>query len=128
MRWVALVPGLFLFLWLSACAPSSPPIPHESPFRGIITLGFETSVFTPCDSDEPSSWLALSKKSNFSARYKNLMKRQPADQQDLPVYAHFVGVQVSGDPNGYGHLGQFTSEITLTKVLSLQLAPDGKCP
>lgn len=128
MRWAALM--LFVLFSLCACAAcaSSPPIPHESSFKGIITRGFETSIFKPCDSDDAPSWLTLSTKSNFSTRYKNLMKRESDGQQDIPVYAHFVGVKISGDANGYGHLGQFTSEITLTKVLSLQPAPEGKCP
>jgi len=125
MRFLSLI-VLCLLAGISACAPTPTP-PQETAFKGIVTSGFEVSAFKPCNSDQ-LSWFSAPSDSKFWDFYKKLASPPTNSHGYTQVYTEFIGVLASDDPNGYGHLNQYRSEITVQRTIDVQPAPDGKCP
>jgi hypothetical protein len=114
---------------LSACAPAKTPA-RETSFTGLVTYGFEVSVFKPCDAaeSERGSWFTAPPESGFWDRYKRLKDHQQDQHGYDQIYVHVTGIMSSGDPNGYGHLNAYPSELTVKKVFVIEPAVNGKCP
>ena len=115
-----------LLAGISGCGviQTSPP---EQTFEGILTYAFEVSSFRPCGS-ENDSWFTAPAESGFWEKYQALGPFQAGEQGTAYVYTRFTGTLASGDPNGYGHLGQYQSEVTVKEVLEIRPAIPGECP
>ena len=98
-------------------------------FAGFYSSGFEVSSFVPCDmiaSDPTGPGYWLNGTPDFYQRYSELSQQSGYDPATgyLPVFTRFKG-ELS--PAGsYGHMGAYSHEITVTKMLEMSL--DGSCP
>ena len=113
-----------------ACQTLSPtPGPTTGEFKGFYINGFEVSSFVPCDMVDDLAqgtgyW--LNGISEMSDQYYALVQSSGFDQGTgyLSVYVRFNG-ELSPPGGGYGHLGAYEREVTVTKLLEMSL--DGQC-
>jgi hypothetical protein len=102
-------------------------------FRGHFVSAFEVSSFTPCEPETQvpgfygAYWVTSTAESGFYTRYAEVTGVAQAQQPaGVPVYVHFIGDVSPDSKNGYGHLGGYAHEVTVTQVLEMSL--DGECP
>jgi hypothetical protein len=124
--------SIMLASLLTSCASF---IKSEATFEGLYVTSFEVSVFYPCgmteDIDDQGNkdlgyWLTSTPDSSFNeqmTRFSTL--REPTG---LRVYVKFIGVLSPTKPfGGYGHLGMYKNEVTITKVLEMKSWSDNLC-
>lgn len=92
-------------------------LPRE--YAGHLSMGFETSAFTPCAPGE--RWWVSGLGAELSERYRAASKGQ--DYQ--PVFLRVRG-RLSGTGR-YGHLGGYERELEVLEILELRAAQDGDC-
>lgn len=119
MRWFSLFWVLFM---LVGCANNEPT---TGIFRGYYQAGeFEVSAFLPCDQfGSPGNgngyWLTP-RHDSFYERYAHLFG-SPAGAFPM-VYVRFEGTLSPYKKNGYGHMSMYDHEITVEKLLEMELA------
>jgi hypothetical protein len=98
-------------------------------FEGYYASGFEVSSFVPCEAAGEAGYGAgywLTGTPDFYDTYSRLVTESGHDPVTgyFPVYTVFEGTL---SPEGhYGHLGAYTREVTVTKLIEMSL--DGTCP
>ena len=99
-----------LLLVTSTCACHEAPTTFGPNFSGQFSAGFEVSSFQPCGSDE--QWW-VEDGSDLYQRYNQL---------GLPEYAPaFAAVEgVLSAPGTYGHLGAYSRQFQVTRVLAVR--------
>jgi hypothetical protein len=124
--------ALAFAFWNRTFQPA-PTVTRDVEFRGHFVSSFEVSAFTPCTPETQvpgfsgAYWVSSTPESGFYTRYAEVtgvvQRQQPAG---VPVYVHFIGDVSPDSKNGYGHLGGYAHEVTVTQVLEMSL--DGVCP
>lgn len=100
--------------------------PETGPeFQGQYLQSFEVSSFVPCGSTEKPGygvgyWLNWDDSKSYD-RYRAEISKQV---DNAVVYLKFTGT--ISPPGQYGHLGVYTREVTVEKVLEVKLR--GICP
>lgn len=85
------------------------PAPTPQTYRGRITIGFERSLFQPEGTNE-FYWA------------KGPLHTLPIERHDRTI-DHFFDVEVEGvisEPGNYGHLGLYSREIRISKLLKTE--------
>src|SRR5687767_2500106 len=95
-------------LWRAGRLPFVKP---GDSFEGMYTSSFETSSFVPCGSNEPRYWLVWAAKSDFASAFR----AHNLGAQGGTVYVRLKGKLETKDEGGFGHLGQYKGQITVTK-------------
>jgi hypothetical protein len=98
------------------------PGPTGEEFEGDFTLGFEQSSFIPCDKPDLRYWLVWAGGVDLPGRIEQLGISGPYAE----VHLSFRGMLETGSATGYGHLGRYDGQVTVTELL--ELTRDGKCP
>lgn len=113
------------FLSFGCPAPTNPS-EGTGTFAGLYLQGFEVSVFTPCGRGSPSSTTGywLTGNAAFHERYSALATTRGSNGFGPVVYTRFTGT-LSAE-GGYGHLGVYKREITVTSVTEMAIRTD--CP
>lgn len=81
-------------------------------FEGMYTSAFETSSFVPCGSSEPRYWLVWAADSEFATAFRE----HNLGAQGGTVYVRLKGKLETRTRDGYGHLGQYKGQLTVTKL------------
>jgi hypothetical protein len=81
-------------------------------FEGMYTSAFETSSFVPCGSRDSRYWIVWRADSDFAAAFDE----HNLGLQGGELYVRLQGKLETGNPNGYGHLGQYNGQLTVTKL------------
>jgi hypothetical protein len=103
--------------------------PRVSTFQGLYTTAFEVSVFHPCGVRIPTEivedvgfqmyWLESAPDSGFNERLEAFHSlRGPTGE--LKLFVKFVGTTSPTKPFGYGHLGMWANQVTVTEVLDMR--------
>ena len=85
--------------------------------RGHLSLGFETSAFTPCGAPEGERWWVAGLPPEGHQRYRELTSKMYE-----PVFVRVRGALSS--PGNYGHLGAYQRELTVLELLELRKAKE----
>lgn len=128
-----LIPLLVLVL-ASACN-GLPQLPNSTTtFSGYYTSAFETSAFLSCDQQAAglaaAYWLSAEPRANFFEQFSKLGTPTPTGATPAPYTPQSAFVKFEGKlspPGQYGHLGMYSREITLTKLLAIALPADNQC-
>ena len=110
-------------------------VKSETTFEGLYATSFEVSIFYPCgmteDIDDQGDkglgyWLTSTPDSGFNEQLTKFSTlREPTG---LRVYVKFIGVLSPTKPfGGYGHLGMYKNEVTVTKILEMKSWSDNLC-
>lgn len=124
---------ILLITLLASCASKEGII-----VEGRYSTSFEVSVFMPCrtnnqkelwESADKNSvyWLTSTPASHFSEQlkpYYSLM--EPTGE--LNMYVKFIGDISPTKKNGYGHLGMYSNQVTVTEVVEMEPWVDRQCP
>lgn len=106
--------------------------------EGRYSTSFEVSVFMPCRTDNQKElwesankntdyWLTSTPASDFSEQLKSYYPfMEPTGE--LHMYVKFVGDISPTKKNGYGHLGMYSNQVTVTEVLEMEPWVDRQCP
>jgi hypothetical protein len=107
----------------------------EATFEGLYATSFEASVFYPCGMTEDIEnqgnkdlgyWLTSTLDSGFNEQLTEFSALE--EPTGLRVYAKFIGVLSPTKPfGGYGHLGMYKNEITVTEILEMKPWSDNLC-
>jgi len=125
---------LLLAIGVAACSTNNVE-QGESIFEGYYAGGGELSYFEPCEGDPNSGnkngyWLESKRDTGFGEQYYALTVDDPPDGFGKGrVYVRFVGKLSPtrpGEGNGYGHLGSYKNQVTVSELLDMSL--DDKCP
>jgi len=113
-------------------------VKSEATFEGLYATSFEVSVFYPCgmgtqteDTEDQGNkdmeyWLTSTPDSGFHEQLEKFSDL--AEPTGLRVYVKFTGVLSPTKPfGGYGHLGMYKNEITVTKILEMKPWSDNLC-
>ena len=128
-----LIPLFAITIMLSNLLASCSP-PRPSVFEGRFSTSFEVSVFYPCGTEyvegvgdkDSGYWLVSTRDSGFNERLETFQSlRGPTGE--LSVYVKFVGTLSPKNQNGYGHLGMYSREITVTEVLEMKAWDENQC-
>lgn len=92
--------------------------PGEREFRGYYSQGFEVDSFRACG--ERQSWW-VREGADLRTRYAGLAEREYAE-----VFVVLRG-EITAE-GSYGHLGAYTRELSVSRVLELRPAGAGDCP
>jgi hypothetical protein len=109
--------NLLLVALLSGCSQSM-PWPSAGVYLGYYSFGFETSRFTPTNSDE-KWWLSGTNPCSELAH------------EVAPGFTPVLYVEVRGSlswKGKFGHLGQYSRELTVKEVLSCRKLWPGESP
>lgn len=82
-------------------------------FDGDFVLSFETSSFTPRDKPEARYWLAWGPDVKLMERLQAL----GFDKTHAEARLRFEGRLETGAKDGYGHLGRYTGQVTILRLL-----------
>lgn len=126
--------------------PTTPSLPTESVFEGRYTSAFEVSVFYPCSMKITEEyvegfgykslgyWLRSVPESGFQKQFQQIRSQVvAATDEGIPtvsVFVRFVGALSTTEDElgkGYGHMGLYTNEITVTNVLEMKTWDDSLC-
>lgn len=83
---------------------------RNAPFEGTYTLGPEVSSFVPGDGSV-RYWLAWAPESGFIEAFRAL-----GFESMGTVRATFEGKLETGAEAGYGHMGQYSGQVTVLKL------------
>lgn len=103
-------------LLLAACAGVTDPEAARD-FRGLYSWGFEVSAFQPCGTE--AQWWVVGGDS-IVERYTRLVQ-----QSYSPVYVSLRGR--AGPEGTFGHLGAYTRELEVDRVVEMRAARPGEC-
>ncbi|MGE0598045.1 MAG: hypothetical protein AB7J35_12890 [Dehalococcoidia bacterium] len=115
-QWWYLAIGLFVAVLaiLAGIAIYRSQRERSSTFVGKYSYGFEVSSFVPCNSPDVKYWLVWQKPIDLTSE----MQKAGANGFGSEVYLKFEGkLETGGD--GYGHLGQYTGQLEITKLVSV---------
>lgn len=96
-------------------------------FEGTFTFGWEVSSFVPGGPSEtaPRYWVAWTPESGFMERFK----AHGFDPAWSPGYGtvrtRFEGTLEEGATGGYGHMGQYSGQVTVQRVLAMSRPESG---
>ena len=121
--------------------PSTTPevITGTEVFTGHYFQAFETSTFVPCNTTGLPKygvgyWIEAEPQSGFYELYNTTIASLIATQvprrgEGVMVFARFEGIlsPEKAYPYAYGHLSQYTRQITVTKALDMELYASGQC-
>ena len=105
--------------------------PQEKTYEGLFSSAFEVSVFYPCGLSTPEAfagesgyvetgyWLVSTPDSGFNEQLQNFHSLR-GDTGQLSVYVKVVGTLSPIKEHGYGHLGMYSNEITVSEVLDMK--------
>jgi hypothetical protein len=113
---VAAIAGLALW-WLRRRRQT----PEEQSFEGTFTFGWEVSSFVPGDGSRtsPRYWLAWTPESRFMEKFKESGYDAAWTPGYGRVWTRFLGVLENGGRGGYGHMGQYDAQVTVTRVIEM---------
>ena len=113
-------------------------VKSEETFEGLFVTSFEVSVFYPCGmgmqtegiedqgNKDLGYWLTSTPDSGFNEQLTKFSTL--TDPTGLRVYVKFIGVHSPTKLfGGYGHLGMYKKEITVTKILEMKPWSDNLC-
>ena len=111
---------------------------EDTVLEGRYTTAFEISDFMPCntryqkeywDSANNNSvyWLTSTPESNFNEQLKTYLHLL-GPTGELNMYVKFVGNISPTKKNGYGHLGMYSNQVTVTEVVEMEPWMDQQCP
>ena len=110
-------------------------VKSEATFEGLYATSFEASVFYPCGMTENIEdqgnkdmeyWLTSTPDSGFHEQLEKFSDL--AEPTGLRVYVKFTGVLSPTKPfGGYGHLGMYKNEVTVTRILEMKSWSDNLC-
>lgn len=83
-----------------------------SSYTGKYVALFETSSFVPCDEPDVRYWLVWGPKVDLPGELKML----GFDGLGTEAYLRFSGRLETGSASGYGHLGQYSGQLTIKKL------------
>jgi|GEM_PF-1288194 len=94
---------------------------NEQAFEGTFTFGWEVSLFVPGDASRqgPRYWLAWTPESRFMERFRQCGYDPAWTPGYGRVRTRFLGVLENGAVGGYGHMGQYEAQVTVTRVLEM---------
>lgn len=101
--------------------------PAERTFEGTFTFGWEVSAFVPGppSARSPRYWVAWTPESRFMEKFKE----QGYDAAWTPGYGtarvKFMGSLETGAASGYGHMGQYSGQVTVVRVIEMGRAEPG---
>ncbi len=101
--------------FLGACAGQARD--HVDRFSGLFTFGFETSAFVSDDGLGPW-WL-----SSHGEVWPDVVAPIDAEGRGPWGQAHLVVEGVLSKPGRYGHLGAYSRELVVTRVIEAQRVP-----
>ena len=99
----------------------SSPGSGDGEFEGVFTLSFERSSFTPCAKPGVRYWLDWP----VDVKLMDEVKRLGFDSTFVEVHLRFDGTLKTGAPGGYGHLGQYSGQVTVARLH--EVTRDGPC-
>ena len=112
--------------------------PRESIYEGLFSSAFEVSVFYPCGLSTPEAfvgesgyvetgyWLVSTPDSGFNEQLQDFHALR-GDTGQLSVYVKVVGTLSPTKEYGYGHLGLYSNEITVSEVLDMKPWDSKQC-
>jgi len=127
------IPLIIITIMLSNLLASCTSL-QDSIFEGLFSTSFEVSVFYPCDTEyvegvynkDLEYWLTSTSDSGFNEQLKTFHSLiEPTGQ--LKMYVQFVGRISPTKQNGYGHLGMYSNQITVTEILDMKPWVDTLC-
>ena len=83
-------------------------------FVGKYTSLLETSSFVPCEHPDVRYWLVWSGNVDLAGELKKL----GFDGLGTTAYLRFEGTLATGAPGGYGHMGQYSGQLVVTRLLN----------
>ena len=94
---------------------------HLVPGEGHLSIGFETSAFTPCDASyRGERWWASGLPPEGHARYRELTTKMYE-----PVFLKVRAIRTR--KGSYGHMGGYQRELTIVELLELRAAQPADC-
>ncbi|GIV61364.1 MAG: hypothetical protein KatS3mg044_0230 [Rhodothermaceae bacterium] len=115
-----------LLLGLAGCtifgpAGDAPDVFEGLPaeYEGVVSFGFEVSLFQPCGIDE-GWWVRRDESGRLQAGYAERAEK-PYDR----VYARVVGIP--GPRGRYGHTGAYEREFDVIEVLEMRKEVPPSC-
>jgi hypothetical protein len=134
LQFIAFTP-VFLLVSCSIFVPASTPAPASTEFEGFYTSSFEVSSFVKCGMNSQSGygqgyWLVST--TEFQEKFRRTLSGAagtygPKDNPRVfdTVYVRFTGTL---SPKGnYGHLGAYSNEVTVIKVIEMKTISSGFC-
>lgn len=124
---------ILLITLLASCASKEGII-----VEGRYSTSFEVSVFMPCRTNNQKElwesankntvyWLTSTPTSHFSEQLKSYYSlMEPTGE--LNMYVKFIGDISPTKKNGYGHLGMYSNQVTVTEVVEMEPWVDRQCP
>jgi len=92
----------------------------EGEFSGIVSFGFETQSFKPCDSPGERWWIWFPNQSDLVEYYSSL-----ASRDFEPIYFEIEGIIT--ESGNYGHLGSYNRELRPFRVIAANNIIPSKC-
>ena len=132
-----LIPILVIMIVLSNLLASCIS-PQDQTYEGLFSSAFEVSVFYPCGLSTPEAfvgesgyvetgyWLVSTPDSGFNEQLQDFHALR-GDTGQLSVYVKVVGTLSPTKEYGYGHLGLYSNEITVSEVLDMKPWDDNLC-
>jgi len=118
-------PLAFLVLALAVSARAERTAPQV--FEGAYLVGFEASQMRPgkvCGDRSILYWVEAEPGAGFAEAFEKAGGRTPEGSRgEVRAYRVRFEGRLS-EPGHYGHLGRFTRQLTVSRVVSVTLAPD----
>ncbi len=83
-------------------------------FVGKYTSLLETSSFVPCGQPDARYWLVWSGNVDRAGELQKL----GLNGIGAAAYLRFEGTLATGAPGGYGHMGQYSGQLVVTRLLN----------
>jgi hypothetical protein len=112
----------------TSCArPRTSAIPTPGTFRGVYQTAFEMIAFTPCNSGE-RWWVTPVNAPGWNSLQRALHRIDPIASGPGRVQRAYVELQGDTSATGqFGHLGAYTRELRVTRVLASAPVANGQC-
>ena len=108
-------------LGAAAVAVTAMLIYRPQVYEGHLSIGFETSAFTPCDASyRGERWWASGLPPEGHARYRELTTKMYE-----PVFLKVRAIRTR--KGSYGHMGGYQRELTIVELLELRVAQPADC-
>ena len=91
-------------------------------FQGKYTSLFETSSFVPCGQPDVRYWLVWGPNVDLTGELRKL----GFEGLGAEAFLRFDGDLETGAPGGYGHLGLYSGQLTITKLATVSRESDCK--
>lgn len=139
MKFNYMISFISVLLLISCTSKSSISSNSDNVFTGYYGTSFETSSFVPCpENGEPDQLpgygvgYLLTATSDSRWQEKNDQIRPSLHMSQSRVEQVLVFIRAEGElreggEQGYGHLGQYSGELLVTKVLELAPYAKGLC-